>query len=408
MSRSPMMSRRTISVLAAALAALAPLAPGASAQDSWLIRADTIYTASGNPIQGGSLLLSGGSIAAIGPGRGGDETFEAAAVTPGLVELSPRFGTGAFSVEQSSETPIEMDVVDALDLYAYRWERELRGGVTSVLVTPQDEAVLGGLCAVVKTGGGTTLEERLVKRGAVLRGSMGSQPSRGNQPPRGTPPITFYFRRPTTRMGVEWTFRKAFYDAVAGAGEEDARVAEQNEILRRCLRGELPLGVQAWATQDIRTAIYLKEEFDLPRMFVDAAAEAWREPDLLVRSGMSVVLPPYEFQGRTNDEAFYALDTAAKLHELGVEVALSGHGSRDPQFRLARQPGFAMRGGLPFDAALAAVTIVPARLAGVDDRVGSIEVGKDADLVLWSGTPFEPTSEVIGVFLNGELVVDRR
>jgi imidazolonepropionase-like amidohydrolase len=76
--------------------------------------------------------------------------------------------------------------------------------------------------------------------------------------------------------------------------------------------------------------------------------------------------------------------------------------------RLARQAGFAMRGGLPFEAALAAVTINPARMVGVDDRVGSLEVGKDADLVLWSGTPFEPSSQILGVLLNGELVVDPR
>ena len=69
---------------------------------------------------------------------------------------------------------------------------------------------------------------------------------------------------------------------------------------------------------------------------------------------------------------------------------------------------YAMRGGLPFDAALEAVTITPARMVGVDDRVGSLEVGKDADLVLWSGRPFELTSKILGVVLNGELVYDAR
>ena len=70
--------------------------------------------------------------------------------------------------------------------------------------------------------------------------------------------------------------------------------------------------------------------------------------------------------------------------------------------------GFAMRGGLPFEAALEAVTINPARMIGIDDRVGSIEVGKDADLLLWNGKPFEATSRVIGVLLDGELVLDPR
>ena len=93
---------------------------------------------------------------------------------------------------------------------------------------------------------------------------------------------------------------------------------------------------------------------------------------------------------------------------LARTIALSSHGASAPELGLDRQAALAIRGGLPFDAALRAVTITPATMLGVDDRVGSIEVGKDADLVLWNGTPFEATSRVIGVVLNGRLVVDPR
>ena len=208
-------------------------------------------------------------------------------------------------------------------------------------------------------------------------------------------------------MGVEWIFRKAFYDTYAAARFPE-RATPETEALAGVLDGDVAVACQAWATQDIRTAIYLKEEFGIPRMFVDAAAEAWKEPELLVRSGMGVVLPPFQYDGRSNDGAFYAWNTAAILHEAGVPIALSGHGSSDVAQRTNRQPAFAMRGGLPFEAALAAVTIQPARMVGVDDRVGSIETGKDADLVLWSGTPFEPSSQVVGVLVDGRLVLDPR
>ena len=390
------------------------LAAVPAATNDLVVSATTVHTAAGAPIENGFVAIAGGKIAAVGPGTGsGDDELSVGAITPGLIDLSVRIDTGDFSVEQSTEAAVSLDVLDSLDLYSHRWDRELRGGVTSVLVTPRDQDVLGGFGAVLKTGGPAELGARLVKREAVLRASMGGQPSSGNFAPRGTPPITFYARRPTTRMGVEWIFRKAYYDAIAAAERPAEELSEaerlQNEVLQRTLRGELPVAVQAWATQDIRTAVYLKEEFGIPRMFVDAAAEAWREPDLLVRSGMGVVLPPHAFEGRTGpDGAFFAWDTAARLHELGVTVALSGHGASDVGQRLARQPGLAMRGGLPFDAALAAVTIHPARLVGVEDRIGSLEVGKDADLVLWSGTPFEPTSRIVGVVLDGELVVDPR
>ena len=179
------------------------------------------------------------------------------------------------------------------------------------------------------------------------------------------------------------------------------------------LDGKLPVMIEAWASQDIRTAVFLVEEMRReglgdPRLIVDAAAEAWREPQLLVRSGAAVVLPPFAPEGRTRDGALFALDTAAKLRELGVTIALSGHNASALEDRLCYQPGYAMRGGLSFADALAAVTIAPARLVGVDARVGSLEAGKDADLVLWSGPPFQPTSAVIGVLIDGCLIVDPR
>ena len=374
-------------------------------KNDWTIHADVIYTAAGDPIEDGTVRVEGGRIAAVG--AGGSGTLECAAVTPGLIDLSVRIDTGTYSVEQTDETPIELSVAEALDLYSYRWTRELKSGVTTVLANPNDRAVIGGFGVVLKTGGEPTLEARQLKAEAALRSSMGSYPSSGNRAPRGSRPTTFYYRRPTTRMGVEWIFRKSFYDTLAAQRGGEGNV--ETEILGRVLQGELPIVVQAWATQDIRTAVFLKEEFGIPRMIVDAGAEAWREPELLVRSGTAVILPPFAFSGRPGPEgAFYAYNTAALLHEKGVQLALSGHGRQDPADRLNKQPGYAMRGGLPFDAALAAVTINPARMVGVDNRVGSIEVGKDADLVLWSGTPFEPTSRVIGVLLNGELVLDPR
>jgi imidazolonepropionase-like amidohydrolase len=389
------------------------LASVATAQDSWVIRADTVYTATGEAIENGHVAIGDGKISSVGPGKGsGRNTLEVFAVTPGMIDLSVRIHTGQFSVEQSSETPIAISMADALDLYSYRWGRELKSGVTTVLASPFDQAVIGGLSVAIKTGGDPTLEARLLKAGAALRASMGSQPSGANRAPRGGPPNSFYFRRPTTRMGVEWVFRNAYYIAILAAKQAvrdpDPRQEERNEILMKTMRGELPVIVQAWATQDIRTAIFLKEEFQIPHMYVDAAAEVWREPDLLARSGMGVILPPHTFDGRTTDGAFFAWDSAARVHELGLPLALSAHGARDIGARLDRQAGFAMRGGLPFEAALEAVTINPARMIGIDDRVGSIEVGKDADLLLWNGKPFEATSRVIGVLLDGELVLDPR
>ena len=100
-----------------------------------------------------------------------------------------------------------------------------------------------------------------------------------------------------------------------------------------------------------------------------------------------------------------SMDTAAKLHEEGVPLALSAHSGYGSGETLAEQATYARRGGLPFDAALAAVTTVPATLMGVSDRVGTIAKGRDADLVLWNGTPFEFTTRPVGVVLEGATLV---
>jgi imidazolonepropionase-like amidohydrolase len=398
--------------LAFACCVLSPVGTS-TGQDDWTLRASRVYTVSGAPIENGVVRVQDGKITAVGKGGGGGTVLECAALTPGLVDLSIQLDTGQLSVEQSSETPARLSVAEALDLFSFEWGRAVRSGITTALACPADHDVVGGLGVVLKTGGAPTLAARLLKADAVLRGAVGSQPSSGNAAPRFVEPRNFFFRRPTTRMGVEWVFRRAFHDTLQGEGAQDPDAAADQAVLRRVLQGELPLMVQAKATQDVRTAVYLKEEFEIPSVILDHAIEAWREPELLRRSGVAVVLPPFSPDGRhpdgfVNDSYFIPLDAARRLADLGVPFALSGHGERTVGARLADQAGLAQRGGLSFEQALAAVTLVPARMVGVEERVGSIEVSKDADLVLWSGTPFEPTSRIVGVILDGKLLLDPR
>ena len=381
---------------------------------AWTIFADHIYTSTGRTIDSGMITVNNGKISAVTVGR--DEalpkdTLKAFAATAGLIDASVRIDSGGPSVEQSREISPDRRVAQTLDLYAIDWDRELRSGVTTVLVAPPDYDVIGGLGTVLKTGGKESLAARTLKADAVLRGAMGSQPSEGNHPAFGRP-TDFFSRRPTTRMGVEWEWRKAFYDTAASQSDA-TRAFPGSDRLLAVLKGELTLSIQAWTTQDIRTAVFLKEELEReglghPRMFIDAAAEAWKEPQLLVRTQTAVVLPPFPANGRTNEGAFMAWNVAELLHEQGVMIALSSHGAAPIESRLPMQAGYAMQGGLPFDAALAAVTTNPALLLGVEKRVGSLEVGKDADIVLWNGPPFEPSSRVIGVVLDGVLKVDPR
>jgi imidazolonepropionase-like amidohydrolase len=398
------------------LSALLVLSGDAKKDDdsrSWTIFADKVYTSVGDPLDGGLIRVQNGKIGAVTPGSSagsGDDSLSVAAVTAGLIDLSARVDGGAMSVEQSSETIAHMRALDTLDRFDEDWTRQAKSGVTCVMASTFDDAVIGGLSVALKTAG-DGLAERIVEADVALRASMGQQPSSRNHPAAGRP-NDFYNRRPTTRMGVEWTLRDRCFEAAYSRNDASRAFPGSKEILS-VLAGERPIAIQAWSTQDIRTAIFWKEEmeregFGRPKLILDAAAEVWKEPGLIVRSGAAVVLPPHPLQGRGGEGSFMALDTAKTLNELGVTFALSSHNAAAKSARLALQPGYAMRGGLPFDAALKSVTINPARMIGIESRVGSIEVGKDADLVLWNGKPFEATSRVVGVLVDGRLILDPR
>ncbi len=388
------------------------MAGEARAQDDWTVHAKKVYTGSGEVLENALIRVADGKIAAILPGRSAPKDgLTAEAVTAGMIDASVRINAGLWSVEQSTEVQAHRSIADSIDIFDYRWLRAARSGVTTVYLAPLDRNVVGGEGLALKTAGAESVEARKLDGHRIVRGAIGTEPSRGNSAAFGRP-TSFFNRRPTTRMGVEWEWRKAFFDAVA-AQRLPEREFEGADVMREILAGKVRLCIQAWATQDIRTAVFLKEEmkregFGEIDLIIDAGAEAWKEPQLLVRTGTSVILPPLPGSGRTTDSAFMAVNTAKILVDAGIDVALSSHGARAADERLSVQAGHAMRGGLTLEQALAAVTTTPAKLLGVEGRVGTVEVGKDADLVLWSGTPFEATARVSGVLVDGALVLDPR
>ncbi len=405
-----MITTTIVAGLVAAPLFSAPVLQDDAPSTSWTIHADTLYVSPGKVVEDALIRVQDGKILSVTPGGSASDSLHAVAVTAGMIDASARIGAEG-SVEESSEVITRLSVLDSIDPFDPQWLRQARAGVTTAHVTPVDRNVIGGRTAVVKTAGKPSVEARQLRGRPILRGAQGSLPSVGNSPAFGQP-TTFFNRRPTTRMGVEWEWRKSFFDAAMAERFPEAEF-EGADVLRAVLAGEIALSVDAWTTADIRTAVFVVEEMQREGlgtidMIVDSAAEAWIEPELLVRSKASVVLPPHPANGRTNDGAFMAWKTAADLVARGVPVALSAHGDTRLSGRLSAQVAFAMRGGLSFQDGLAAVTTVPAKMLGITDRVGTVEVGKDADLVLWTGTPFELTSGITGVLVGGELVRDPR
>ena len=331
-------------------------------------------------------------------------------------DLAVGVRTGAVVNEQASEVVPHIRVLDALDLRSPDLERLVRGGVTTVYVSPDASAVIGARGAVVHTGGAP--DRRVLRPVAAVKAVIGSDPSMlgtSNRRPYGGS-VSLYARRPNSRMGLTWVFRKAFYDARRrGRGLEaygaDTASPEAGAVLREVLEGKVPLRIQARIQQDILTALRLCGEFGL-RFTLEEATEAYRCLDELQEKSVPVIFGPiYErpagIRLRSGEGRRSRYYTFRALVEAGIETALSAQEFREED-GLARQAMYAVRFGVGFDDALKAVTQTPARMLGLDDQLGTLEPGKRADLVVWSGRPFAATSRAVVVLIDGKVVVDRR
>ena len=182
-------------------------------------------------------------------------------------------------------------------------------------------------------------------------------------------------------------------------------------MLREVLDGKIPLRIQARIQQDIHTALRLTEEFHL-QFTLEEATEAYRCIESLQARSVPVVFGPiYErpngLRARASESQGSRYHTFRDLLEAGIPTALSAQELRDEE-GLARQVMVAMRFGVPLADALQAVTQTPARMLGLDEQIGTVQAGKQADLIVWRGTPFAATSMAVLVFIDGETVVDRR
>lgn len=326
--------------------------------------------------------------------------------------LAAGVSAGATWAEQSSEVTPHLRVLDSVDLHSPDFARLARGGVTTVFVSPDSASVIGARGAIVKTAG--RLGQRVVRAADAVKVSLGEDPcARGasNQLPYGGW-ATFHMRRPTTRMGVDWVLHKAFYDAQrAAAGLPlkgvDVPAAAAIPILQGVLKGEIPLRVQARQQLDIFEMLRTAREFNL-RFTLEEATEAYQCLDELKAAGVPVIYGPIydvpqgyrSFVGEGEDGR---LNTPARLAERGIAFALTAQELRDEE-GLVRQGMYAVRYGLTKAQALAAITSVPAELMGLKGKVGVLAAGAAADLVVWSGDPFDASSRAKLVFIDGKVV----
>jgi imidazolonepropionase-like amidohydrolase len=387
------------------------------AGSSYAIKAGTLLTMAGAPVANGVVLVKDGKIEKAGAGLAVPEGYAVIdaggfTVMPGLI--SPRSSLGITTNwrnqsslnESSSPITPEMDVRHAVEPQAplFAYARQL--GITSVLVTPGNLNVIGGRGAALKTVG-DVVDRMIIKDQAAMVFGFGVSAKRKEQ-------------SPMTRMGLAALLRDNLvkareYGAARERYEKDKKGTEPArdlamEALLPVLRGAMPVVVHAEREDDIRTALRIADEFDL-RIILDGATDAYKLAGELARRGIPVILAdPFRGAGNIEDRGFDPA-AAAVLAEAGVRLAFrAAEGSRwtpaagEAGGDLLEIAAFAVKNGLDEEAALRAVTVDAAAIAGIAGRTGSLEAGKDADILILRGHPFRTKSVPEAVFIDGKLV----
>jgi imidazolonepropionase-like amidohydrolase len=390
------------------------LATGAYTQNL-AIHGETVYTMTGAPIRNGVVLIEHGKINHVGPASQitipqGYETHSAKVVTPGLVDAHSTIGlTGYLNVatdqdelERSAAIQPELRAIDAYDPRErlIEWVRSF--GVTTMNTGHSPGALVSGQTMVVKTRG-NTVEEAVVVPAAMIAASLGNQGLAEKEKSPGT--------RGKEAAMLRTEFIKAQAYMKAPAKKADAKGQERDlkaEAFVSVLKGELPLLVTVNRTRDIMTAIRLAKEFNF-KLILDGCAECDMVLDEVKASGYPVIMHP-TMQRANQETENISFENAAHLQAAGIPYGLqSGFEAYVPKTRVILfEAAVAAANGLTFEQALASITINAAKIIGIANRAGSLEVGKDGDVALYDGDPFEYTSHCIGTAIEGKMVSTAR
>ena len=370
-------------------------------------------------IEGGTVLIDGGEIAAVGPDDDVEVPDDADVidaggmpVTPGLVEAHSHAGMAEWGEPEDGDVNEMTDPVtphvSALDGFHPRdgnLERAFRGGVTTVSARMGSANVIGGIICSMKTYGDTA-DEMLIREDG-MKAAMGENPKRVYGDGKD--------EEPTTRSGIAALFRGALMEAEdyvekRAHAEENGEPFERDlgmENLSRVVEGELPLRVHAHRADDIMTVFRIADEFGIEKLSIEHATEGHVIADEFVKRDVPAIVGPTISAGGKYELRNITFKTPGILHEAGVNVAIQTDAPVLPQQHLDVCVGLAVRAGLPEEEALNTVTRNAAEILGIEDRVGTLEVGTDADVVVWNGEPFAIDSRPDHTFVDGQHVHDQ-
>jgi len=381
----------------------------------------------GEPIEGGTVVLSGGTIESVlEPGAtppADCEVIDATGkwVLPGFLDAHTHLGVyedgmgwaGTDTNELTGPNQAQVRAVDAINPADIGFRDAIAGGVLAVNVQPGSGNPIGGQTAAIRCWG-RTVEDMLLRAPSGLKSALGENPKRnyGNRN-----------ETPATRLGTASVIRSALVAAqnyLAGlpatdpepGGADPAGLAADGqpakrdlrlESLGQALRGEIPWRQHCHRADDIATALRISREFGTD-LVIDHGTEAFLIADLIAAEGVPVVIGPLLTARSKVELRNRSLAAPGLLAAAGVTIAITTDHPVVPIHFLVHSATFAVREGLAPVEALRSITITPARILGVSDRLGSLEPGKDADLVIWSGDPLDVMSRAESAFVGGHEV----
>jgi imidazolonepropionase-like amidohydrolase len=369
----------------------------------------------GQPIERGTVLVEQGKIVAVGADVAvpdGATVIDAAGswVLPGFIEAHGHVGVheeaegwaGQDTNEMTDPVTAQVRALDAINPADLGFRDALSGGVLAVNVNPGSGNPIGGQTCALKCWG-RTVDEMLLRAPAGLKSALGENPKRvyGEQK-----------KTPSTRLGVAAVIRNAFVEAANYLEKIEAErrkpAAERKpvdrdlklEALGMVLRREIPWRQHCHRADDIATALRIAAEFGY-NLVIDHGTEAHLLADVLAARDVPVIIGPL-FTSRSKVELRNrSLANPGKLAAAGVTIAITTDHPVVPINFLVHEASLSVKHGLDAETALQALTINPARIIGIDDRLGSLEPGKDADIVIWSGDPLDVLSRVQRALIGG-------
>lgn len=332
-------------------------------------------------------------------------------IYPGFIDAHTHMGLwedgmgfeGADGNEETDPITPQLNPIDGINPMDNTFKEAVQGGITSVCTTPGSANVMGGQCIAIKTHG-RRIDTMVIKNPVASKIAFGENPKSCYGKDEKTP---------QTRMAIASLLRENLKKAEEYLEEMELYMEHEDhdkpeydirmESLLPVLKGEIPFKVHAHRADDIFTAIRVAKEFDI-KLTLDHCTEGHLIVEELVEEGYPVIVGPSLSERSKIELRNLTFDTAGVLSNAGLNVSLMTDHPVIPVQYLPMCAGIAVKHGMKKEKAIESITINPAKALGIEDRVGSIEVGKDADIVIWDGCPLEIQSNVLYTIINGKTV----